>query len=80
MCLLAVGQFCLDRLKDPLLIGRPEVARAAEAVVGAVALPVLCYVWLPAYRAFGNRPDRQDLNVVLKEESKVSRDIHSLAL
>ena len=66
-----VAKTYLGLLKTPYLIGRPEIARAAEAVVGAVALPLLCYFWMPSYRAFGTNPDRQDLNMVLKEENKV---------
>jgi len=35
---------------------QPEIARGAEMVCG-ILLPVLCFVFMPAYRQFCNEPD-----------------------
>jgi hypothetical protein len=44
------GKAHLELLKSVYLMGRPEIARAAEVAIGAIALPLLCYLWMPAYR------------------------------
>lgn len=56
-----VAKAHIHLLRDAYLVGRPEVARAVEAVAGGLALPLLCYLWMPAYRAFGACPDQRDL-------------------
>ena len=40
----------------------PEIARGAEMVHGLL-LPLLCFLFLPAYRQFCNEPDPDDLRL-----------------
>lgn len=41
---------------------KPEIARGAEMVTG-ILLPVLCFIFMPAYRQFCNEPDPDDLRL-----------------
>jgi len=42
----------------------PEVARALEVAAGGLELPVLVYVWLPAYCKFRSEPDPRDAGLL----------------
>ena len=77
---LSVARAHINLLKDIYFLGRPEVARAVEVVVGGLALPLLCYAWMPAYRAFGACPDQRDLRMVLKAEGRQLRIGHESSL
>ena len=46
-----------------LQVGRPEGSRAAEALVTGLALPILAFLWLPAFRQFATEPDPDDLKL-----------------
>ena len=77
---LSVARTYINLLEDIYFLGRPEVARAIEAIAGGLALPLLCYAWMPAYRAFGACPDQRDLRMVLKAEGRQLRIGHESSL
>ena len=77
---LSVARTYINLLEDIYFLGRPEVARAIEVVAGGLALPLLCYAWMPAYRAFGACPDQRDLRLVLKAEGRQLRIGHESSL
>lgn len=77
---LEVARTYINLLEDIYFLGRPEVARAIEVVAGGLALPLLCYAWMPAYRAFGACPDQRDLRLVLKAEGRQLRIGHESSL
>ena len=55
----------LSQLSTPTFytLGRPETSRAAEALVSGLALPLLSFLWLPAFRQFATEPDPDDLKL-----------------
>lgn len=47
---LDLNREALDMLSKIYYIGRPEVGRAIEMLASGLAIPILCYLWLPTYR------------------------------
>ena len=68
-------------LLDSALEWLPNYVTRGCEVASGIALPVLCYAFLPAYRKFCNEPDPDDLKLSKpKMQSKIQVTMYSWCL